>query len=114
MVSWLVGHRDAGYAQAFAEDIAYRLASRVQLTTDGNKLYVTAVEDAFGMDVDYAMLVKLYGEVEEPERNYSPRKCIGCRKTAIMGNPDAGHLHVNGRAPEPHHADVHAPVHPAH
>jgi IS1 family transposase len=92
MVSWLVGSRDAGYAQAFVEDLAYRLASRTQLTTDGNRLYLTAVENAFGMDVDYAMLVKLYGEVEEPERTYSPRKCIGCRKTALMGNPDPAHI----------------------
>jgi IS1 family transposase len=92
MVSWLVGKRDAGYAQAFTEDIAHRLANRVQLTTDGNKLYLAAVEDAFGMDVDYAMLVKLYGQPEDGERTYSPAICIGCRKTAIMGNPDADHI----------------------
>jgi IS1 family transposase len=92
MVSWLVGHRDAGYATAFAEDIAYRMAHRVQLTTDGNKLYLEAVEGAFGMDVDYAQLIKLYGAPEEPERTYSPVKCIGCRKHALMGNPDPDHI----------------------
>jgi IS1 family transposase len=92
IVSWLVGHRDAGYAQAFVEDIAYRLAHRVQLTTDGNKLYLQAVENAFGMDVDFAQLVKLYGTPEDGERTYSPAVCIGCRKTAIMGNPDPEHI----------------------
>jgi len=92
MVSWLVGARDGGYAHAFVEDLAFRLAHRAQLTTDGNKLYVETVEGAFGMDVDYAMLVKLYGAAEETERTYSPMKCIGCRKTAIMGNPDPKHI----------------------
>lgn len=87
IVSWLVGARDAGYAQAFVEDIAYRLANRVQLTTDGNKLYLAAVEDAFGIDVDYAMLVKLYGQAEDGERTYSPAVCIGCRKTASWAIP---------------------------
>lgn len=88
MVSWLVGYRDSGYAAAFVEDIAYRLKNRVQLTTDSNKLYFTAVEKAFGADVDYAMLVKLYGSPQEDDRTYSPAVCIGCRKTAMMGNPD--------------------------
>jgi IS1 family transposase len=92
MVSWLVGARDAGYAQAFVEDIAYRLANRVQLTTDGNKLYLSAVENAFGMDVDYGMLVKLYGQAEDGERSYSPAVCIGCRKTPIMGDPAPEHI----------------------
>ena len=92
MVSWLVGHRDAGYAQAFMEDVAYRLANRVQLTTDGNRLYLQAVETAFGMDVDYAQLVKLYGSPEDGERTYSPAVCIGCRKTAIMGDPAPEHI----------------------
>jgi len=92
LVSWLVGARDAGYAQAFVEDIASRLAHRVQLTTDGNKLYLAAVEDAFGMDVDYGMLVKLYGQAEDGERTYSPAVCMGCRKTAIMGDPAPEHI----------------------
>jgi IS1 family transposase len=92
MISWLVGARDAGYAHAFMEDVAFRLAHRAQVTTDGNRLYLTAVEDAFGMDVDYATLVKLYGAPEESERTYSPVKCIGIRKHAIMGNPDPDHI----------------------
>ena len=92
LVAWLVGSRDAGYAQAFIEDLAFRLATRTQLTTDGNRLYLTAVESAFGMDVDYAMLVKLYGAPQEPDKTYSPAKCIGCRKTAVMGNPDPRHI----------------------
>ena len=92
IVSWLVGARDAGYAQAFVEDVAFRLATRTQLTTDGNHLYRRPVEDAFGMDVDYAMLVKLYGAPQEPEKTYSPAKCIGCRKHAIAGSPDPAHI----------------------
>jgi IS1 family transposase len=92
MVSWLVGARDAGYAQAFMEDVAYRMAHRVQLTTDGHKPYLNAVEGAFGMDVDYAQLVKLYGAPDAGERTYSPPVCIGCRKTAIMGNPDPAEI----------------------
>ena len=92
LVSWLVGAKDAGYAHAFIEDLAFRLATRTQLTTDGNKLYLTAVEGAFGMDVDYAMLVKLYGAPQDPDTTYSPAKCIGCRKSAILGNPDPKHI----------------------
>lgn len=92
MVSWLVGGRDAGSAHELMEDLAYRVSSRIQLTTDGNRLYLTAVEGAFGMDVDYSMLVKLYGQSDNPERAYSPAVCIGCRKTAIMGNPNPEHV----------------------
>jgi len=92
MVSWLVGARDAGYAQAFMEDVAYRMAHRVQLTTDGHKPYLDAVEGAFGMDVDFAQLVKLYGAPQEPDKTYSPAKCIGCRKHPVMGNPDPQHI----------------------
>jgi hypothetical protein len=64
----------------------------VQLTTDGHKPYLEAVEGAFGMDVDFAQLVKLYGAPEEPERTYSPMKCIGCRKTPITGRPDPRYI----------------------
>jgi len=92
MVSWLVGARDAGYAQAFMEDVAYRMAHRIQLTTDGHKPYLDAVEGAFGMDVDFAQLVKLYGAPQEPDKTYSPAKCIGTRKHAIMGSPDPRHI----------------------
>lgn len=90
IVSYLVGGRDAGYANAFMDDLAGRLANRVQLTTDGHKAYLQAVEGAFGADVDYAMLVKLYGEAKgaKQERRYSPGECCGIRKDVIQGEPD--------------------------
>jgi IS1 family transposase len=91
-VSWLLGDRNAKTASAFMEDVAERLRHRVQLTTDGNNTYLEAVEGAFGADVDYAMLVKLYGETPEAEKRYSPPQCTGCRRTAITGNPDPRHV----------------------
>jgi IS1 family transposase len=92
MVSWLVGGRDAGYAHEFMSDVAARLATRVQLTTDGHKVYIDAIEGAFGMDVDYCMLVKLYGETAESEKRYSPAKCCGTRKIIFKGDPDPQHI----------------------
>ncbi len=92
IVSWLVGGRDSDYAIAFMDDLRTRLANRVQLTTDGHRAYLEAVEGAFGSDVDYAMLVKLYGESAEGEKRYSPAECIGARKTRIEGNPDLAHV----------------------
>ncbi len=92
MVSCLIGGRDAGYAVAFMEDVAARLATRVQVTTDGHKAYLEAVEGAFGMNVDFAQLVKLYGEAPEAEKRYSPAQCIGCRKTYVSGDPDPAHV----------------------
>ena len=90
IVSYLVGGRDADYAGAFMNDLASRLANRVQLTTDGHRAYLEAVEGAFGGDVDYAMLVKLYGEPKgkQQERRYSPGECCGTRKDVIEGEPD--------------------------
>jgi IS1 family transposase len=90
IVSWLVGKRDADYAKSFIEDLSKRLAHRVQLTTDGHKAYLSAVEDAFGANVDYAMLVKLYGETtgHTTERKYSPAKCCGSIKGTVCGDPD--------------------------
>ena len=90
--SWLVGPRDAGAASEFMADLASRLKHRPQLTTDGHKVYINAVEDAFGATVDYAMLVKLYGVSPEAETRYSPAECIGCREQAIQGNPDPRHI----------------------
>lgn len=91
--SWLVGGRDSQWAMAFMDDLASRLANRVQLTSDGHKAYLEAVEGAFGADVDYAMLVKLYGEVPESAKGrYSPAECIGARKQRIEGNPDPDHV----------------------
>jgi IS1 family transposase len=92
MVSWLVGGRDSGYALTFMEDVAARLATRVQVTTDRHKAYLEAVEGAFGLNVDFAQLVKLYGEAPEAEKRYSPAQCIGCKKTYVSGNPDAAHV----------------------
>ena len=90
-VSWNVANRNAQSAYAFIHDLAERLRNRIQLTTDGHKVYLDAVEDAFGADIDYAMLVKLYGTVQE-ETRYSPAVCIGTRATAITGNPDQKHI----------------------
>lgn len=91
IVSWLVGSRDARCAHEFMHDVADRLATRVQITTDGHKPYLEAVESAFGGDVDYAMLVKMFGEDPSrkgPERKYSPGVCNGTRKTIVSGTPD--------------------------
>ena len=85
VVSYLVGGRDAGYAHAFMEDVAARLANRVQLTTDGLKAYLDAVEDTFGADIDYAQLVKLYGDVPGPAGRYSPAACTGAVKNQVTG-----------------------------
>lgn len=96
IVSYLVGGRDGRYAHAFMDDVASRLANRVQLTTDGHKAYLEAVEGAFGADVDYAMLVKLYGNAPEgPQRRYSPAECIGARKDVIEGEPDDKHVNTS-------------------
>jgi IS1 family transposase len=90
--SFMVGTRGAATAKLFMDDLASRLANRVQLTSDGHRVYLQAVEDAFGKDIDYAMLVKLYGNDAEPERQYSPAECIGCREIKIMGRPDPRHI----------------------
>jgi IS1 family transposase len=86
-----VGKRDYPDAYKFITDLAGRLASRIQLTSDGHKAYVRAVEDAFGCEIDYAQLVKLYGNDNHPvqEVRYSPAPCIGARKNKISGNPDS-------------------------
>lgn len=92
-ISYLVATRDAGSAYAFMQDLASRLAGRVQLTTDGLKIYVEAVEDAFGSEIDYAMLVKVYGAApHEDARRYSPATYVGAMAATIMGNPDAKHI----------------------
>ncbi|MGB9153503.1 MAG: IS1 family transposase [Alphaproteobacteria bacterium] len=86
--SWRIGDRGGDIAKEFVADLASRLANRVQITTDGHKAYLEAVEGAFGQDVDYAMLVKLYGEIVEGQKHYSPAECVGIKKTKISGNPD--------------------------
>jgi IS1 family transposase len=94
IVSYLVGGRDAEYAMWFMDDLAARLPNRVQLTSDGHRAYLEAVEGAFGSDVDYAQLVKLYGSLggNTPERRYSPGECNGIRKRMVEGKPDADHI----------------------
>ncbi|WP_043836364.1 DDE-type integrase/transposase/recombinase [Muricoccus aerilatus] len=93
IISYLIGGRDAGYAQVFMQDVADRLADRVQLTTDGLRAYLDATEAAFGGDVDYAQLIKLYGDLPESAKGrYSPAECTGIRKLTIEGRPDAKHV----------------------
>ena len=94
--SWRVGTRDGETACDFISDLASRLANRVQLTTDGHKPYLEAVEGAFGCDIDYAMLIKMYGNegqgVTPSERKYSPAQCSGSRREVITGAPDVKHV----------------------
>jgi IS1 family transposase len=93
--SWAVGRRDGFTAQAFIHDLADRLATRVQLTTDGHKVYLEAVEGAFGSEIDYAMLIKLYeGDSGQraAEARYSPPECFGTRTVCITGRPDQAHV----------------------
>ncbi len=91
--SWHVGGRDSDEAVIFMDDLASRLANRVQLTTDGHKAYLEAVEGAFGADIDYAILVKLYGEAPESAKGrYSPAECTGCMKQRVTGNPDSKYV----------------------
>jgi IS1 family transposase len=91
--SFLVGLRDVGTATEFCQDLAGRLAGRCQLTTDGHRMYLSAVEAGFGGEVDFAQLVKIYGAAPEgPEVRYSPAECLGCQKTAVQGDPDPAHV----------------------
>jgi IS1 family transposase len=95
LISYLVGGRDAEYALMLMDDLRGRLANRVQLTTDGHSAYLGAVEEAFGADIDYSMLIKLYGEPPsspEAARRYSPSDCVGTRKNKVTGNPDPKHV----------------------
>ena len=91
--TWFIGTRDASAAYHFMHDLAERLTNRVQLTTDGHKAYLYAVEDAFGCDIDYAQLIKLYGNAPEgPETRYSPAQCMGARKAVVSGAPAFKHV----------------------
>ncbi len=91
--SWFVGGRDSDAAIIFMDDLAARLANRVQLTSDGHRAYLEAVEGAFGGDIDYAMLVKLYGAAPESAKGrYSPAECIGSYKQRVEGDPDPNHV----------------------
>jgi len=90
--SWMVGDRSAKAAYDFMKDLAPRIANRIQLTTDGHTVYVNAVEAAFGAEIDYAMLVKIYGGDRQEEARYSPADFISCRAVDITGKPDAKHI----------------------
>src|ERR1019366_3300032 len=92
VVSYLVGGRGGDWAKDFMQDCASRIRNRVQITTDGHKAYLEAVEDAFGADIDYAQLQKIYGASTENETRYSPARCIGCDMKVVSGNPDPKHV----------------------
>ena len=90
--SWHIGDRDAYVAQVFVRDLASRFEHRVQITTDGHRPYLEAIEGAFGAEVDCAMLQKIYGSAPEGQRRYSPAECIGIQERVIEGNPDPAHI----------------------
>ena len=90
--SWIIGPRDGVAARIFVSDLASRLADRIQLTSDGLSVCLQAVERAFRGEVDYAHLVKVYGETSEGQKRYSPAECIGCERKAIVGYPDPEHV----------------------
>jgi IS1 family transposase len=92
--SWFVGARDAEHARAFLSDLASRMAGRIQLTSDGHAAYRDAGHDAFINEIDYAQLVKIYGDSAEAkqEKRYSPAECIGCERHTVKGNPDPKHI----------------------
>jgi IS1 family transposase len=93
IISHFVGGRDGECAKWFIDDMASRIANRIQLTSDGHKAYLEAVEGAFGADIDYAMLNKIYGASPESAKGrYSPADCIGIKKDRIEGNPDMAHV----------------------
>lgn len=112
--SWMIGGRDAATAYVFMQDLASRLSNRIQLTTDGHKVYVNAVEAAFGADIDYAMLVKMYGNDAEAERATAPPHALGVKLRPSLGYESNAHLHKLRGAPEPNDANVYAPIHPPH
>ncbi len=93
IVSYMLGDRGAATALSFMRDVAGRIANRIQLTTDGHRVYAEAVEGAFGADIDYAMLVKIYGaSSDNPDSRYSPATCIGCRTGVLAGKPDPDYI----------------------
>jgi IS1 family transposase len=94
VISWFVGNRDAESGSEFMHDVAGRVANRIQLTTDGHRPYLKAVDDAFGMDIDFAQLVKIYGGAEGtgPEKRYSPAECTGAKQVRVSGHPDKKHI----------------------
>jgi IS1 family transposase len=105
ILSWRVDSRDADSARVLMDDLSGRLAHKVQFATDGHTAYLRAVDEAFGAGIDYAMLVKLYGESPESAKGrYSPAECIGCRRIPINGVPD--HAHVSTTYVERHNLSI--------
>ena len=92
IVSWLVGGRDTEYAIAFMNDVRERVTGRIQLTSDGHRPYLIAVEEAFGSEIDYAVLQKIYGQDANPEKRYSPAVCLGSKVEEISGAPVRKHI----------------------
>lgn len=94
IISWFVGGRDADSAYEFMTDVADRVINRMQLTSDGHKAYLEAVEEVFGANIDFAQLIKMYGAAggKGDERRYSPAECTGCKKRSISGKPDKRHV----------------------
>ncbi len=92
IISYMLGNRGAEIAASFMNDLSERIENKIQMTSDGYKIYLDAVDDAFGTNIDYAMLVKLYGSSDESEKRYSPAKCIGAKKEKIQGSPDPEHI----------------------
>jgi IS1 family transposase len=90
--SWFVGGRHSLATKAFIDDLAQRLENRVQMTTDGHAVYLNAIQNAFGNDIDYAMLVKVFGEPREKEARYSPPECVGCQRVRMIGGPDPRYI----------------------
>jgi IS1 family transposase len=95
LVSWLLADRSTNSAVEFVTDLRGRLANRIQLTSDGHRPYLAAVDQAFGDDVDYAMLIKIYGADPQAETRYSPAKCVGSKREVITGEPDRKHINTS-------------------
>ncbi len=92
IASWMVGDRSADTANDFVADLALRLSHRVQISTDGHSAYIHAIEDAFGIDVDYAQIVKIYGHPTGAEKRYSPPYVVGCERRSVIGKPERKHV----------------------
>lgn len=90
--TWRVGRRDFQNAWKFLRDLEFRMAGRIQITTDGSNVYDYSVQEAFNGEVDYAVLQKIYGSSLEGERRYSPPVCLGAKRKAVLGNPDPAHV----------------------
>jgi IS1 family transposase len=115
VISWMVGRRDAGFASEFLQDVAGRLSNRIQLTTDGHKMYLNAIIDAFADDIDYAQLVKVFGADPDGARTYSPAQCLGIKKGIRSRRPRSeAYFHQLRGETESQHEDADAALHSAY